>query len=347
MTHPVVYQLPFTASDKPRCLNMKILVFALLALSAPVAVSAQQGLSDSRTGAGAPSSSEMSSLPLVRIGNNDLIGITVYDAPELTRTVRVSAEGDIRMPMVKQSIHAAGLYPAELEKAIVAALTGENVLVDPVVTVSIVEYLSRPITVVGEVKIPTTFQAIGDVTLLDAISRAQGFTENAGSEILVSRQEPGSDGKSTTLFQRIPVRSLLNGLDPSLNIHLHGGEEIRVPEAGRVYVVGQVKKAGPYYINDGSESSVLKAIANSDGLDEHPGHIAYIYRQEGGAGGRNEIRVELKKILDRKTPDVALEANDILYIPKSTGRATAIRIGEILVPVATALTVVMLNIYRP
>jgi polysaccharide export outer membrane protein len=326
---------------------MKILVYAILALAAPVAVSAQQGLSDSRTGAGAPSSGEMSSLPLVRIGNNDLIGITVYDAPELTRAVRVSAEGDIRLPMVKQTIHAAGLYPAELEKAIVAALTEETLLADPVVTVSIVEYQSHPITVVGEVKTPITFQAIGDVTLLDAISRAQGLTENAGTEILVSHQESGSDGKSATLLQRIPVRSLLNGLDPSLNLHLHGGEEIRVPEAGRVYVVGQVKKAGPYYINDGSESSVLKAIAYSDGLDEHPGHVAFIYRQEGGAGGRNEIRVELKKILDRKAPDVALEANDILYIPKSTGRATATRVSEIMFPAAIALLAVMLNIYRP
>jgi polysaccharide export outer membrane protein len=127
-----------------------------------------------------PLSAKAPTLPVEKIGPDDLIGITVYDAPELTRTVRVDAGGDIRLPMVPQHIKAAGLYPAELEKAISTVLIQENVLVDPVVTVSVVEYRSRPITVAGAVKTPVTFQATGTVTLLDAITRAGGLTENAG-----------------------------------------------------------------------------------------------------------------------------------------------------------------------
>ena len=99
-----------------------------------------------------PRSSEISNLPVERIGRDDLVGITVYDSPELTRTVRVGADGNIRLPMVQQHIHAAGLYPAELEAAITTALIQENVLVEPIVTVSVVEYRSRPITVVGAVR---------------------------------------------------------------------------------------------------------------------------------------------------------------------------------------------------
>jgi polysaccharide export outer membrane protein len=322
---------------------MKKTVLAILALAAVAAVSAQQQPSEGHSGTAGIS--ESSNLPVVRIGNNDLIGVTVYDAPELTRTLRVSQEGDIHLPMVKQTIHAAGLYPEDLEKAITTALIGENVLVEPVVTVAIVEYQSHPITVVGSVRMPTTFQAIGDVTLLDAISRAGGIGENAGTEVLVSRQETGSDGKSTPLVQRIPIRSLLDGTDPSLNLHLQGGEEIRVPEAGRVYVVGQVKHPGAYYIADGRESSVLKALANSEGLDSHPGSEAFIYRQEGGSGGQNEIRVELKKILNRKSPDVALEANDILYIPRSTARANAAKIAEIAIPISALIAIALLRVY--
>ena len=59
---------------------------------------------------------------------------------------------------------------------------------------------------------------------------------------------------------------------------------IRVPEAGRIFVVGDVKKPGAFYITDGSESSVLKALALSEGLDSFSSHKAYIYRTDDSSG---------------------------------------------------------------
>src|SRR5215469_2939765 len=134
-------------------------------------------------------------LPIQRIGNDDLLGISVYDSPELTRTVRVDSSGEIRLPMLRQHIKAAGLYPMDLEKTIASVLTEESVLVDPVVTVNVVEYRSRPISVVGAVRNPITFQATASMTLLDAISQAGGLADNAGPEILVSRKSTGSVAK--------------------------------------------------------------------------------------------------------------------------------------------------------
>ncbi len=321
---------------------MKSMALVGLAFAAGVAASAQQASVPLHEGAGATTLSDVSNLPVAKIGHDDLIGVTVYDAPELTRTIRVNPEGDIRLPMVKQPIHAAGLYPEDLEKAIADALVSDHVLVDPVVTVSIVEYRSRPITVVGEVKTPLTFQATGNVTLLDAISRAQGLTENAGSEILVSQQTQDADGKPSTLVQRIPARGLLDGSNPSLDLALQGGEVIRVPEAGRVYVVGDVKKPGAFYITDGSESSVLKALALSEGLDSFSSHTAYIYRLEDNGKGRKEIPIELKKIMNRKLPDVALEADDILYIPNANGAKASLKVLEESVGVGTALSTALI-----
>jgi polysaccharide export outer membrane protein len=98
-----------------------------------------------------------------------------------------------------------------------------------------------------------------------------------------------------------------------------------------------VKKPGAFYIKDGSESSVLKALALSEGLDTFPSHSAYIYRAEGGSGGRNEIPIELKKILDRKSPDVALMANDILYIPDATGARAGLKVLETTMSVGAVL----------
>jgi polysaccharide biosynthesis/export protein len=132
-------------------------------------------------------------LPAQPVGPNDLIAVSVYDAPELSRTIRVGADGYFRLPMLKQRIKANGLYPSELESAIIAALRAEDILVNPFVTVTIAQYHSRPISVAGAVKMPLVFQAESPVTLLEAVSRAQGLREDAGREILLSRSQPGPD----------------------------------------------------------------------------------------------------------------------------------------------------------
>src|SRR5713226_457741 len=96
-----------------------------------------------------PVESANGNLPMQTIGANDLIAVSVYDTPELTRTVRVSGDGFIRLPMLRGKIRAEGLMPSDLEIAIVNALQSEEVLVEPVVTITIAEYHSRPISVMG------------------------------------------------------------------------------------------------------------------------------------------------------------------------------------------------------
>jgi polysaccharide export outer membrane protein len=254
-------------------------------------------------------------LPAQVIGADDMIMVSVYNSPEFTRTVRVGPDGMIRLPMLKQKVKAAGLLPADLELTTAKALQDEELLVDPFVTVTILEYHSRPISVVGAVKKPVTFQAVGQVTLIEALTRAEGIMEDAEGEILISR--PGPDQK-TSLIQRIPMKSLIDGTDPDLNVKLIGGEEIRVPPAQRVTVTGNgVKKPGSFPVKDESEMSVMKAIALAEGTTQFFGNFAYIYRPDESKGGKNEIVVPLRKIMDRKEKDVPLLARDILYIPDS------------------------------
>ena len=250
-------------------------------------------------------------LPAQRIGANDLLSISVYGSPELTRTVRVSAEGFLRLPMLKQKVEAKGLMPANLEENLAAALREEEILVDPAVTVTIAEYHSRPISVAGAVKVPLTFQALGPTTLLEALTRAQGLSSEAGTEILVTR--PALVPGGVPRLERIPVKGLIDSADPALNVTLDGGEEVRVPQIGRVFVVGNVKHPGAFKIEDGFGLTLLKALAMAEGLMPYANRQAFIYRHEDAK--QQEVAVDLRKILDRKLPDVALAANDILYIP--------------------------------
>ena len=262
-------------------------------------------------------------LPAQAVGPNDLIAVSVYDAPELSRTIRVGADGYFRLPMLKQRIKANGLYPSELETAIISALRQEDIFVNPFVTVTIAQYHSRPISVAGAVKMPLVFQAESPVTLLEAVSRAQGLREDAGREILVSRSQPGPDGKPILLTRRISVRGLIDDADPTLNEMLVGGEEIRVPEVSRIYVMGNVKKPGAFPVQDGADTTVMQILALAEGLMPFANKEAFIYRREA-KGPKNEIPVSLDKIMKRQAPDVTLTANDILYIPDNHGKRLGI-----------------------
>jgi polysaccharide export outer membrane protein len=265
-------------------------------------------------------------LPAQKIGANDLIAVSVYDTPEFTRTVRVDADGNVRLPMLQQRVRAEGLLPAQLETAIAAALVAEQILVDPYVTVNIVAYESRPISVVGAVRSPTTFQAVGNVSLLEAITRAGGLAPDAGPEVLVTHTQPGPDGAPISLTRRIPVKSLIDAADPEVNIALYGGEQIRVPDLGKIFVVGNVKKPGAFPLQDDDETTVLKALALSEGLAPYATNVAYVIRRDDRTGHKNEIPIELQKIMRRQSPDVTLLANDILYVPDNSGRRNTLNV---------------------
>ncbi len=189
-------------------------------------------------------------LPSQVIGPDDLIALSVYDSPEFSRTVRVGPDGTIRLPMLKQKIQAAGVLPSDLRSPVAKALVDEKLLVEPFVTVTMAEYHSFYRSACGAVKNPLTFQAVGSVTLIDAVTRAGGLTDEAEGELIVSR---ASVGTQAALLQRISIRELIDQADPAVNLKLTGGEEIRVPAAPRITVTGNVKKPGSYPLKENSE----------------------------------------------------------------------------------------------
>jgi polysaccharide export outer membrane protein len=253
-------------------------------------------------------------LPVQPIGPNDLLSLTVYDAPELSGTLRVSPQGTISVAMLQKPLNARGLLPTALETTIAEALKNEQLIKRPMVTVRVLEYQSRPVVVSGAVKRPLTFQAVGGVTLLEAIARAEGLSSDAGPAILVTM--PGS-----AEVKRIAVEALMAGNDPRSDITLVGGEHVRVPERGRVYVVGNVRRPGAIPAVD---ASVLKSLALTEGLAPNASKEAFIYRRSDGSDGRAEIPVDLKRLLKRESPDVPLREDDIFYIPENGKRRLAL-----------------------
>lgn len=130
-----------------------------------------------------------------RLGAGDLINISVYDEKDLTLEVRIGLSGEISYPLLGDVI-VSGLSPKELEQKLTEGLKGPY-LVDPSVTVSIVEY--RPFYVTGEVKKPGSYAFHPGLTIDRAISIAGGFTERASkSSIYVMhdlKTEPNVEGQ--------------------------------------------------------------------------------------------------------------------------------------------------------
>ena len=167
-----------------------------------------------------------------RIGPQDLLDINIFEAPELNRTVRVSENGEVSLPLLG-GIHVVRLTARELENTLAAKL--REFLKDPHVSVMVTAIESHPVSVIGEVNKPGVFQVRGSKTLLEMLSMAQGLAPEAGDEVLVMRNagynrgqeasapttQAGSAEKSRNDEDRIKtVSGLDNNPDGTLKKHM-------------------------------------------------------------------------------------------------------------------------------
>ena len=121
------------------------------------------------------------------IGNGDLLSVSVFDVPELTRDVRVGQSGTISIPLVPARLHIAGLTESQAEQMIADVLRANGLVSHPEVSVTVKEHKSKPITVVGAVQHPMVYEADQSVTLLEVLAAAGGISNDAGDTIIVTR----------------------------------------------------------------------------------------------------------------------------------------------------------------
>lgn len=252
------------------------------------------------------------SLPIDSVGPDDLLSLTVTDCPELTRSFRISKDGNLTLPLLSDALKVAGLTPIAISDLLATELIRQQILVHPAVSVQVLEYQSRFVTIAGAVKHPGRIQISGGrTTLLDAIAASDGVLPEAGPYVIFTLD---------VHTRLIPMSKLLAAADPSNNPLLSGGEEIRVPEATKVYVTGNVKHPGAYPVHDGESTSVLKILAQCEGQLPFSGSTAYVYRLAEDGQHRTEMPVSLGSLLARKSPDILLYGSDIFYVPDHKGK---------------------------
>lgn len=280
--------------------TMRTSAFAAAALAAALAAAAP--LSAQGTGAE------------YKIGPKDLLEISVIGVPEIAKiVVRVSEENRITLPLLGE-VEVGNLTKFEVEKKL-AALAGEKVVLNPQVTVHILEYMSRRVSVVGAVEKPGPFELIGRQTVLAALSQAGGLTRDAGEEIIVIRQLAGGESSSI----RISIDGLFVQGDSKLNIALEPGDVVNVPvdKLVPIYVFGQVRNPGAMQVKRSSLPTLTQAIAQAGGFTDRANRKRVQIRRKDASGKELEITVNVRNILRGKIKDIPLQVNDTVYVPES------------------------------
>lgn len=249
-----------------------------------------------------------------KIGAKDLLEISVLGVPEISKlVVRVSELGRITLPMLGQ-VEVGNLTKFEVEKKL-ALLAGEKIVLKPQVTVHILEYLSRRVSVVGAVEKPGPFELLGRQTVLSVLSEAGGLTRDAGDEIIVIRQLAAGDSRAI----RISIDGLFVQGDPKLNVVLEPGDVINVPvdKFVLIYVFGQVKNPGALQVKKSSLPTLTQAIAQAGGFTDRANRKKVNIRRKDATGKEFEISVNVRNILKGKIKDIPLQENDTVYVPES------------------------------
>jgi polysaccharide export outer membrane protein len=286
--------------------------------------------------AGAPAAETKSLLLNTRIGPNYLIGpedvlsIDVFDVPELSKLkVEVGNDGNVAVPLLG-NVRAAGLTQHQLRDEL-AEEWGKKYLQDPQVTVTIDDFKSRPVSVVGAVAKPGEYFLTGRRTLVEVLAMAGGpasLGAAAGKEVMVERPGgfadlPQVDGLRQTAPDKVSIemKKLLYSQDTDLNIEIDPFDIVSVSRAGVIYVVGAVTRPGGYLLDSKDTVSVLEAIAMAQGVGANAKTRDVRIIKRSDAGVQKEIPIDLKKMMQGKAPDITLAANDILFVPNSAAKA--------------------------
>jgi len=269
----------------------------------------------------------------VRLGDGDLIEISVFGVPDLSTKVRISNSGDVYLPLIDY-VHIADLTVDEAQGLIEKRLSDGGFVRGPHVTIFVDESASQAITVIGEVNRPGPYAAIGERRLFDMISAAGGLTDKAGRNITIVHKG--------NLEQKVDLHLPTNlGEDTQDNVEIRPGDTIIVARAGIVYVVGDVARPSGFLIEDNT-LSVLKALALAGGGTRTSAlSKTRILRQT--PNGIQEIHVNLKKVLYAKAPDMALVKGDVLFVPGSAAKGAAYRTADAAFSMSTALAVIAVH----
>jgi polysaccharide export outer membrane protein len=235
------------------------------------------------------------------VGQQDVLTITSYDQADLSGKFTVETDGTFTYPLIGR-FKAGGLTLRKVEEGLEGRLKDEGYFKNPEVTVSIEQYRSQKLFIVGEVRNPGSYPVSGNIGLIEALARAGSTLPTASGEVIIVHSSVGGEAEGPTLpnqqdaaaIVRVDLRALQNG-QLTGNTPLRDGDTIFVPRAESIYVFGEVKNPGAYPLPQPS-TTVLQALSLAGGVVDRGStsriRIVRIVNQE-----KTEIKVKLSDVV--------------------------------------------------
>jgi polysaccharide export outer membrane protein len=241
------------------------------------------------------------------IGAGDKLRLNIYGEESFRdKEMRVVGDGNIAVPYVGD-MRVAGMTVTEAADDLTRRLSA-GFLVDPKVSVEIIEYRSQWVNVSGQVEKPGRYYLEGPTRLVDLIARAGGLKKEAGTTIRLTRSGSAPGGDEVFTFSR---QSLYLTDDPDSNPLLRTGDTIAISSETYFFIKGEVKSPGRYALDH--NTTILKAISLAGGFEQYANQKKIeLLRQEGEETIRLVINVD--RIEHRKAEDVPLLPGDIINV---------------------------------
>jgi polysaccharide export outer membrane protein len=281
------------------------------------------------------------------LGSGDQIALVVPALAQdfISKTFRIERSGDVALPVVG-TLHAGGRTVQAVQDEVKQRLS--SILQNPDVVITVSEFASQPVSVLGAVTLPGIRQLQGRKTLFEVLSLSGGLRSDAGNIVEITRDlkmgpipvanaTPSSTGQFSVAT--VKLKNVMNA--SAENIVVLPGDTVFVPKADLVYAVGYVTKPGGYTIGEDGILSALQMVSLAGGVQRTAAmDKAKILRLVPGSGAsRTEIPVDIKRLMAGKLPDIPLQPNDILFIPNSSAKSAGFRTIEAVVSVAMGLAI--------
>jgi polysaccharide export outer membrane protein len=247
------------------------------------------------------------------IGPGDVLHVRVLDSPELDETPRVTDSGEIPIAGIG-SVKVAGLIPTIAASRIRQALINWHYLNHPEVLVTVEQYTTESVSVLGQVKTPGAYNISTGRSVLDILSMAGGLLDTADHHIVIERH--GGAGKIVKYDLSNDPRKAIEG-----QVQVFPGDTILVPKAGIVYILGDVNRPGGFVMGDTtSQLTILQAVTLAGGTARSavPSHARIIRKNSDGT--YKTIPTNFSAIQKGNKPDVLLHPDDVVYVPFSYAR---------------------------
>ena len=316
--------------------QLAVYVAVLLSASTQILGAVQQDLPPVPVNEQPRAASEQALRTTYRLGPDDQIMIQVADLPDINaKPQRLDPNGDLKLPLIGR-VHASGMTLEQLEDELTKRL--KVYMHDPDVAVSVTEFHSQPVSVIGAVSNAGVRQLEGRKSLIEVLSMAGGVSPEAGPIVRITRRlEEGripiasatDDASGRFSTADIGLKPLLEGRTPDKNIVIQPHDVVSVPRAEMVFVIGEVGKPGPVPVSSADSLSVIEAVSSSGGvLRTAAANHARILRRIVGEQKRAEVTVDLQQIMQGKADDVSLLAGDILIVPDNPSKKAVSRALE-------------------